>query len=230
MIKGLFNIRNIIKASTILVLSLMLNIVTYSLSYSGGNFDTSRGGDPRVDNMGNPIYTYHATNYAVSSAIGSEAGKEYAEKEIIKEYEAVTGTEYVAPVSGGGCNVSGYAAQYQSGCWSCLVMEKLTSAFLNAAKHGLPVTQKAGITILFVGTLLWLVKWGLNNVSSFNEIQMANILGELFKFLFKALFALCFILVSTAAIRDYFVRPIMSVGAVIVQNMWDNEKVKGIEV
>ena len=130
-----------------------------------------------------------------------------------------------------GCPVSTYRDLYtcSNTCWVVIVFETLTGAFLTAAEKGLGVVQNAGKIILFVGFVLWLAKWGLDKVSSFNEIQLANILGELFKFSFKILFAYLFITVSTFAIRDYFVRPIMSVGSIIGQNMWHKEVKKVIE-
>ena len=123
----------------------------------------------------------------------------------------------------GECSAAVYRAQHSSGCWSCLVLERLTSAFLNAAKHGLPITQKIGVGLLIMGTILWLLKWGLDNVSSFTEIQLPNILNNLFVMCFKVLLAYWLIVLSSTAISQYFVRPIMSVGAIIGQNMWDEE-------
>lgn len=114
-------------------------------------------------------------------------------------------------------------ARYHAGCWSCLVLEKLTSAFLHAANHGLKVVQKAGLTLLWLGTAIWIVFWGLKNVSSFTEIQLGNILNDLFKFLFKAAIAYWFIVYSTTAISKYFITPMMSVGARIGQEFWSQD-------
>ena len=134
------------------------------------------------------------------------------EKVIVTEVEAA-----------GECSASVYRAQHSAGCWSCLVLEKITSAFLQVAKNGMKVTQKVGVMVLSLGSILWILMWGLNNVSTFSEVQLANILNDLFKFMFKALLAYWFIVLSSTAIGEYFVRPIMSVGAVIGQNMWDSE-------
>ena len=116
-------------------------------------------------------------------------------------------------------------AKYGSGCWSCLIFEKLTSAFLHAAKKGLPITQKAGATLLWLGTALWFVFWALKNVSSFTQVQIGNILNDLLKFLLKAAIAYWFIVYGTAAINKYITTPILSVGALIGQQFWD-DKVK----
>ena len=117
-------------------------------------------------------------------------------------------------------------ARYYSGCWSCFVLEKLTSAFLYAAKSGLNVTQRAGIVLLILCTGIWLMFWGLKTVSSVTEVQLGNILNELLKCLFKVSVAYWFILYSPTVISKYFIRPIMSVGAIIGQQFWADEVVE----
>lgn len=114
-------------------------------------------------------------------------------------------------------------ARYGAGCWSCLVFEKLTSAFLHAAKKGLPITAKAGATLLWLGCAIWFVFWALKNVSSFTQVQIGNILNDLIKFLFKVAIAYWFIVYGTAAINKYIVTPLLSVGAIIGQQFWDED-------
>ncbi len=113
--------------------------------------------------------------------------------------------------------------RYGAGCWSCLVFEKLTSAFLYAAKKGLPITAKAGATLLWLGCAIWFVFWALKNVSSFTQVQIGNILNDLIKFLFKVAIAYWFIVYGTAAINKYIVTPLLSVGAIIGQQFWDED-------
>ncbi|MCQ2740637.1 MAG: peptidoglycan DD-metalloendopeptidase family protein [Alphaproteobacteria bacterium] len=119
--------------------------------------------------------------------------------------------------------VADVKAKHHSGCWPCLVLEKITSAFLHAAKVGLPVTQRAGVTVLILGIAIWLVVWGLKNVSSFTEIQIGNILNELLKFLFKAALAYWLIYHSLPFIKNYLIYPIMSAGSLIGQQFWDDD-------
>lgn len=114
-------------------------------------------------------------------------------------------------------------AKYNSGCWSCLVMNHLTSAFLNAANNGLSVTQRAGLVVLWIGTAIWLAIWALKNVSSFTELQIGNILNDLLKFLFKIAIAYWFIFYGSSAISKYFITPIMGIGATIGQQFWAEE-------
>ena len=116
-----------------------------------------------------------------------------------------------------------YKARYTAGCWTCLVFEPLTSAFLWAADKGLAVTQSAGKMLLLMGSLLWLAFWALKNVSSFTELQVGNILNDLLKFCFKVALAYIFIVNSSTAIGQYFIKPIMGVGASIAQQLWDSK-------
>ncbi len=123
-----------------------------------------------------------------------------------------------------GCKTSAQVrAEVTAGCWSCLVLEKVSSAFLYAAKAGLGVSQKAGVALLILGSAIWLAMWALKNVSSFTEIQLGNIINELFKFLFKVALAYWFISFGPGAISNYFIRPILSVGALIGQQFWDED-------
>ena len=117
--------------------------------------------------------------------------------------------------------VADVKAKHYAGCWACLVIEKMTSTFLYAANKGLKVSQKAGLVLLIVGSGIWLVVWGLKNVSSFTEVQIGNILNDLIKFLFKVAIAYWFIFYSQTAISKYFINPIMSVGALVGQQFWD---------
>ena len=116
-----------------------------------------------------------------------------------------------------------YKARYTAGCWTCVVFEPLTSAFLWAANEGLAVTQNAGKMLLLMGSLLWLAFWALKNVSSFTELQIGNILNDLLKFCFKVALAYIFIVNSSTAIGQYFIKPIMGVGASIAQQLWDSK-------
>ena len=113
-----------------------------------------------------------------------------------------------------------YVEKYTSGCWSCLVMEKITSSFLRVASKGLKVCQEAGHILLWLGFAIWLAVWGLKNVSSFTEIKGSNILNDLLKMGAKIVIAYCCITAGPAAIREFVVTPIMGLGATIAQNFW----------
>lgn len=111
-------------------------------------------------------------------------------------------------------------AKYQGGCWSCLVIEKLTSAFLTAASKAYGLAQRAGLIALMLGAVLWVLVWGLKNVSSVSQINAPNILDELLKMAFKIALAYLFIISGLPIVRNYFINPIMGTGAAIAQQFW----------
>ena len=120
-----------------------------------------------------------------------------------------------------------------SGCWGCLVVEKVTSAFMWAAHYGLKVCRQAGFILLMVGFPLWLAVWALKNVSSFTELKLGNILNELLKTCGKVVLAYVCISYATTAIRNYIITPIMGVGTTIATNFWPakdySDHLKGIQ-
>mgnify|MGYP002624012044 CR=1 FL=1 len=148
------------------------------------------------------------------------------------DYGGMTSVEYTDSIA---CPTYGeYREKYTSGCWSCLVVEKLTSAFLRAASKGLEICQKAGHTLLLLGFALWLAFWGLKNVSSFTEIKSSNILNDLLKMGAKVIIAYYCISAGPAAIREFVITPIMGIGATIAQNFWykadtDSKYLKSVE-
>ena len=163
---------------------------------------------------------------AYSRAEGaSETNQEEGEAEQMAEERQATAEE----MNGKCASASQLRARYNSGCWSCLVLERLISAFLRAAKQGIPVTQKAGVALLVIGMGIWLVFWGLKNVSSFTQLQLGNILNDLLKFMFKCAIAYIFIMYGLHAISQYFIRPIMSVGALVGQQFWADEVSEYVE-
>lgn len=141
------------------------------------------------------------------------------------EVMATNGEELTAEMNTTGCPlVSKYLQKYTSGCWSCLVVEKLTSAFLRVASAGLPVCEKAGKTLLFWGFVIWLCFWALKNVASFTEIKGGNALNDLLKMGAKVVLAYFCILSATEAIREFVITPIMGIGSSIAQGyVYDKE-------
>ena len=117
--------------------------------------------------------------------------------------------------------------KYQSGgCWSCMVVEKLVSAFLKVAGQAYDLAQRAGLIVLGIGAVLWLLMWGLKNVSSLTQVVPGNILNDLVKFAFKIALAYIFITAGLKAVSTYFINPLMGTGAVIAQQFWDPDTIK----
>ncbi len=117
-------------------------------------------------------------------------------------------------------------AKYRSGCWACLVMNQLITAFLKTASAAYSLSQKAGLTLLSLGAVLWILMWGLKNVSSFTQLEPGNILNDLIKFAFKVALAYWFIVSGLPVLKTYFITPIMGTGAVIAQQFWDTKYLK----
>lgn len=117
-------------------------------------------------------------------------------------------------------------AKYTSGCWSCLVVEKLSSAFMTAASKAYSIAQRAGLVLLGLGSILWILVWGLRNVSSLTQLEPGNILNELLKFFFKVALAYLLITFGLKVIGTYFINPIMGVGAKIAETFWDKDQIK----
>ncbi len=142
------------------------------------------------------------------------------------EVVATNGEELTAEMNTTGCPlVSKYLRKYTSGCWSCLVVEKLTSAFLRVASTGLPVCESAGKTLLLWGFIIWLCFWALKNVVSFTEIKGGNALNDLLKMGGKVVLAYFCILAGTEAIREFVITPIMGIGSTIAQGYVYDEKI-----
>ncbi len=123
-------------------------------------------------------------------------------------------------------NIATIRAKYTSGCWSCMVIERLTASFMTAAEKGIEVSKKAGIVLLKVGALIWIALWGLRVVSSMTQIEPANILNELFKFCFKIMLAFAFIQNGMSMVSKYFINPIMGAGAKIAHAYWEEDRIK----
>ncbi len=117
--------------------------------------------------------------------------------------------------------VSELKLKYQSGCYSCFIVGNLISTFLDVAGKVYPTSQKAGLIVLLIGTLIWLAMWGLKNVSSLTQIDGGNILNDLIKFSFKVMLAYLFITAGVSFVGKYIINPIMGTGAVIAQQFWD---------
>ena len=113
-----------------------------------------------------------------------------------------------------------------SQCWACPVLNQLVRSFVDAAIVALDLSKEAGIFLLKFGSLLWILIWGLRHVSSMAQVEPANILAELIKFLFKVMLAYAFILGGIRFISTYFTNPIMGLGAKIAENLWEEERIK----
>ena len=173
------------------------------------------------------INTKNPEKTAVSSeGIGSQQLYENVQGKDAEKYETKINyneTQQASDVDPSCESIDTIRAKYQGGCWSCLVIEKLTSAFLTAASKAYGLAQRAGLIALMLGAVLWVLVWGLKNVSSVSQINAPNILDELLKMAFKIALAYLFIISGLPIVRNYFINPIMGTGAVIAQQFWVGE-------
>lgn len=161
-------------------------------------------------------------------AVGAKRAEELAkQQEDISRVEGIKEANQSVAEGFDNCpTVDLIRAKYTSGCWSCLVVEKITSAFMTAASKAYSLSQKAGLILLGLGAVMWLLIWGLRNVSSLTQLEPGNILNELLKFAFKIALAYVFITSGLPMVGKYFINPIMGVGAKIAENFWDKDKIK----
>ncbi len=120
--------------------------------------------------------------------------------------------------------------KYTSNCYTCLVVEKLISSFMTAAGKAFSVTQTAAIKLLILGTVLWMMLFGLKYLSSLTSVEPANMLDTLLKFLFKVMVASIAIKMGIGVITSYIINPIMGFGADIAQGFWHKDIEEQIEM
>lgn len=113
--------------------------------------------------------------------------------------------------------------KWQGGCYTCLIIENMISTFLSTASTAYGITQSAGIVVLGIGAVLWLLMWGLKNLSSMTAIMSGNVLSDLIKMLFKIMVAFIFIKAGMGIVISYFVSPVMGTGAVIAEQFWSDQ-------
>lgn len=137
-----------------------------------------------------------------------------------KKFEAYK-VEYDKLISENNCpTIDQLRQKWQGGCYTCLVIEKMVSTFMAAASKAYEISQKAGVTVLGIGAVLWLLLWGLKNLSSMTAIMGGNILNDLLKTAFKILLAYVFITAGIKVVIGYFVAPVIGTGSVIAEQFW----------
>ena len=53
------------------------------------------------------------------------------------------------------CDIDGMRKQYQSKCYSCVIIKTLLETFLNACSKAYDITSEAGVKLLVLGALVW---------------------------------------------------------------------------
>lgn len=111
------------------------------------------------------------------------------------------------------CQVSRMREKYQSKCYSCVIVKTLIETFMTACSKVYDVSREAGIKLLFIGSLIWLVAFVIKNVSSMTNVEPATMVNSLLVFFFKVMFAAIVINAGIGVIISYMINPILTAGA-----------------
>lgn len=129
----------------------------------------------------------------------------YADNQQLAQEEA-TNTE--------GCNYSALQSKYMEGstCWYCMVVGKMTGAYLYSASLVIPTVKTLALLVLRFGFLIWLALYILKQVSSMSPTSVGKFLQEILIMGFKVMLATLIIKNGTAFINDFIMTPIIDTG------------------
>lgn len=191
-----------------------------------------------VDSQGNSINCNMTTHVCLQCTESSRGGFLWAVKTTKTTYRCVTANtkmEGCTDTSGRGgttgditktyagviedqtqegynCIVDNLIAQYESVCYSCIIVETLISAFIKAGSVAYDVSRQAANVILIIATILWLAMYVLKNVSSFTAVEPMKMLQDIFIQLFKVMVAFVVVNAGISTILDYTMVPIITAG------------------
>lgn len=101
---------------------------------------------------------------------------------------------------------------YKSGCYPCMVVKSLISAFLNGVTFLEDVSKEAGTKILILGFFLWIAFYIIQQVSSFKNIEPMAMINDMLIMAFKVLGAWIVIQVGFQIFVDYIIVPFLGWG------------------
>lgn len=101
---------------------------------------------------------------------------------------------------------------YKSGCYPCLVVKSLISAFLNGVAFLESISVEAGSKIVILGFVLWLLIYVIQQVSSFKNIEPMSMINDMLIMAFKVLGAWIVIQVGFQLVVDYVIVPFLGWG------------------
>ena len=119
----------------------------------------------------------------------------------------------IARIENAACNIQEMRERYQSSCYSCIIIKTLITTFMDACAKVQDITTEAGVIILQVALMLWLMFFVLKQISGFTNIEPGNMINTLFITLFKCLVAYVFITSGVSAFTTYIIEPLMDAGA-----------------
>ena len=152
------------------------------------------------------------TTFAADANPYDELGRPRTQKSFwakVREYERIE--------SGDGAKncppMAEIKARYVGKCYSCKVIKTLLETFIKACAKTYSVSREAGVKVLIVGAMIWLMIFGLKNVSSLTNPEPANMINQLAGFGFKVLVAYVVIVSGISTFVTYIINPILSAGA-----------------
>ena len=111
------------------------------------------------------------------------------------------------------CNIAKMRDQYQSKCYSCVIVKTLIETFLNACSKAYDITSEAGVKLLVLGALVWMAFFVMKNVSSLSNIEPGAMMNTLIVFLFKVMVAYILITSGLGVLIKYTINPLLTAGA-----------------
>lgn len=122
-----------------------------------------------------------------------------------------------------GCNYAQLQKEYMDGstCWYCLVVGKMTSAYLYAASLIIPTVKTLALLVVKVGFLIWLALYILKQVSSLSPISVGKFLQEILIMGFKVLLATLIINNAVPFLNAYILTPVIDTGIDIGNAIFD---------
>jgi hypothetical protein len=122
-----------------------------------------------------------------------------------------------------GCKYSELQKKYMEGskCWYCMVVGKMTGAYLYAASLVIPTVKTLALLVLRIGFLIWLALYILKQVSSISPTSVGKFLQEILIMGFKVMLATLIIKDGTSFINTYIMTPIIDTGIDIGNAIFD---------
>lgn len=114
------------------------------------------------------------------------------------------------------------AESWRNNCYPCVIVKVLLETFMLACSKAYSVSREAGIKILVVGIMIWIIPFVMKNVSSLTNVEAPNMMNELLKFGFKVIVAYLFITSGIGTLIGYAVNPILSAGADFAKAILDS--------
>ena len=122
-----------------------------------------------------------------------------------------------------GCKFAALQKKYMgdSSCWYCMVVGKMTGAYLYAASLVIPSIKTLALLILRFGFLIWLALYILKQVSSLSPTSVGKFLQEILIMGFKVMLATLIVNNGTEFINEYIMTPIIDTGIDIGNAIFD---------